>query len=139
MRTSLLKWIPKYLILSMKNIKDILKISSIPAVLASLCCLSPVILVLFGVSTVSFASSLSDTLYGEYKWVFRTVGLLALFASLAHYFRRKKGICTIDDVKRRRNEILNYIAITVIVGVLGYLFFLYVVVHYIGVWLVLWE
>ncbi len=104
-----------------------------------MCCLSPVILVLLGVSTVSFASSLSDTWYGEYKWAFRIVGLLALLASLAHYLRRKKGICTIDDAKRRRNEILNYIAVTVVVGVLGYLFFLYVVVHYIGVWLDLWN
>ena len=123
----------------MKKIKEILKISGRPVVLASLCCLSPVILVLLGVSTVSFASSLSDTLYGEYKWVFRIVGLLALLVSLAYYLRREKGICTIDDVKRRRNEILNYVAITTIVGVLGYLFFLYVVVHYVGVWLALWD
>lgn len=123
----------------MKNIKDILKISSVPVALASLCCLSPVILVLLGVSTVSFASSLADTLYGDYKWGFRIVGLLALLLSLAHYLRRKKGICTIDDVKRRRNEIINYVAITIVVGVLGYLFFLYVVVHYIGVWLALWN
>lgn len=123
----------------MKNISDILKISSMPVALASLCCLSPIILVLLGISTVSFASSLSDTLYGEYKWIFRIVGLLALLLSLAHYLRRKKGICTIDDVKRRRNEILNYIAMTVIVGILGYIFFLYVVVHYIGVWLTLWS
>lgn len=123
----------------MKNIKDIFTISSVPVVLASLCCLSPIVLVLLGVSSVSFASSLSDSLYGEYKWVFRGVGLLALLLSLAHYLRRKKGICTIDDVKRRRNEIINYVALTVIVGVLGYIFFLYVVVHYIGVWLALWE
>ncbi len=123
----------------MKNIKDILKISSIPVVLASLCCLSPVILVLLGISTVSFASSLADTFYGEYKWAFRIVGLLALLASLAYYLRRNKGICTIDDVVRRRNEIINYVALTVVVGVLGYIFFLYVVVHYIGVWLSIWE
>ena len=123
----------------MNNIKEILKLSSIPVVLASLCCLSPIILVLLGISTVSFASSLSDTLYGEYKWVFRSIGLLALLFSLAYYLRRKKGICTIDDVKRRRNEIINYLALTLIAGILGYIFFLYVVVHYIGVWLSLWN
>jgi hypothetical protein len=123
----------------MKNIKDILKISSLPVLLASLCCLSPVILVLLGVSTVSFASSLSDTLYGEYKWVFRTAGLLALLVSLALYLKRQQNICTLDDVKRRRNEIFNYLAVTVIVGTIGYIFFLYVVVHYIGVWLALWD
>lgn len=124
----------------MRNkLSEILKLSSVPVVIASLCCLSPIILVLLGISTVSFASSLTDTLYGDYKWVFRFVGLMTLLFSLAYYLRRKKGICTIDDVKRRRNEIINYIALTIVIGVLGYLFFLYVVVHYIGVWLSLWQ
>jgi hypothetical protein len=120
-------------------IKDIFRISSIPVLLASLCCLSPVILVLLGLSTVSFASSLADTLYGEYKWGFRIVGIFALLGSLAYYLRRKKGVCTLDDVVRRRNEIINYVALTLIAGVLGYIFFLYVAVHYVGVWLALWE
>lgn len=123
----------------MSKFKDALKISSIPVVIASLCCLSPVILVLLGVSTVSFASSLADTLYGEYKWVFRAVGIIALLGSLLFYLRRKKGICTIDEAKKRRNEIINYVALTLIVGVAGYFFFLYVVVHYAGVFLSLWE
>lgn len=120
------------------NIKEILKISSVPVVIASLCCLSPVILVLAGISTVSFASSLADTLYGDYKWYFRAAGLLALTAALFFYFYRQKGVCTIDEAKRRRNEIINLVALTLIFGVAGYVFFLYVVVHYIGVWLNLW-
>ncbi len=123
----------------MEKLKDILKITSIPVVFASLCCLSPVILVLLGLSTVSFASSLADTFYGEYKWVFRGVGLLALIGSLVYYLRQKKGVCTIDDVKRRKNEIINIVALSVIGAVLGYIFFLYVVVHYIGVFLDLWK
>lgn len=121
-----------------QKLKDVLKISSIPVVLASLCCLSPVILVLIGVSTVSFGSSLADTLYGQYKWYFRGLGLITLMGALYFYFTRTKGICTIDEAVRRRNEIINYVALSVIAGVLGYLFFLYVVVEYIGVWLGLW-
>ncbi len=121
------------------KLKEILKISGIPVVIASLCCLSPIIFVLIGVSTVSFASSLADTLYGDYKWVFRSVGLLALLGAFYFYLTRTKGICTIDEAKKRRNEIINYLAITLITGVLGYLFFLYVVVHYLGVWLNLWQ
>jgi hypothetical protein len=123
----------------MKKINEALKISSLPVFLASLCCLSPVILVLLGVASASFASSLADTLYGDYKWVFRGVGLLALLGSLYYYLTRQKGICTIDEAKRRRNEIINYLALTLIIGVLGYLVFLYIVVHYIGVWLQLWN
>lgn len=123
----------------MSKLKDALKISSLPVVLASLCCLSPLILVLLGISTVSFASSLADTFYGEYKWWFRAAGLAALLGALYHYLTRTKGICTIDEAKKRRNEIINYLALTIIVGILGYLFFLYVVVHYLGAWLDLWA
>lgn len=122
----------------MNKIKEILKITSIPVFLASLCCLSPIILVLLGVSTISFAGSLTDVLYGQYKWIFRIFGILALFGSLAFYLYRKKGVCTIDEVKKRRNEIINYVALSLVAGVLGYMFFLYVVVHYIGVWLNIW-
>ena len=121
------------------QIKKLLKISSIPVVIASLCCLSPIILVVLGISTVSFATSLSDTLYGEYKWIFRLVGLAALIIALIFYFRREKGICTIDEAKKRRTEIINIVFLTLSVGVLGYIFFLYVVVHYIGVFLNIWE
>ena len=121
------------------NIKEIFKISSLPVIVASLCCLSPVVLVLFGIGTVSFASSLADTFYGDYKWFFRAAGIMAMVISLLIYFRRTKGICTIDDVKRRRNEVINIVAITVVTCVVGYIFFLYVVVHYIGVGLNIWS
>lgn len=120
-------------------LRDALKITSLPVIFASLCCLSPVILVLLGLSTVSFASSLADTLYGEYKWYFRGVGLVLLAIALVYYVRRTKGICTLDQVKKRRNEIINIVAISFIVAILGYIFFLYVVVHYVGVFLNLWA
>ena len=119
--------------------KEVVKVSSIPVFVASLCCLSPAILVLLGLGSVSLAASLADTLYGDYKWVFRTVGLLLLLASAYLYITRAKGICTIDDAKRRRNEIINILAVTLIAGVLGYIFFLYVVVHYLGVFLGIWS
>lgn len=123
----------------MPDTRALLRIASIPVILASLCCLSPLILVLLGLGTVSFASSLADTLYGEYRWYFRALGLVALIASLVFYFRRERGICTIDDAKRRRNEVLNIAALALLVGTLGYLFFLYVVVHWAGVWVNIWE
>jgi hypothetical protein len=122
-----------------KNIKDFFKVVSIPAFVASLCCLSPIILVLLGISTVSFASSLSDIFYGTYKWWFRLAGFLTLVISLVYYFRRKRGICTIDDFKRRKNEIINFVALSVVVFVLSYIIFLYVIVHYLGAFLKIWS
>jgi len=131
--------IPLSIIIKMMRIKDLLKITGLPVIFASLCCLSPLILVLLGLSTVSFASSLSDTLYGEYKWVFRAVGLILIIATTVIYLRRKKGICTIDDVKRHRREVINTILLVLVTGVIGYVFFLYVVVHFAGVPLGIWE
>ncbi len=121
------------------KLMELLKITSLPVLIASLCCLSPIVLVLFGVGTVGFATSLSDILYGDYKWFFRLAGFLAIAISLLIYFRKDKNICTLDAVKRRRNEIINTVAISLIAGILGYVFFLYVVVHYVGVWLNIWK
>ena len=118
--------------------REIMKIVFGPVIAASLCCLSPVILVLLGFSTVSFATSLAGSLYGTYKWVFRSIGLVLLLSSLFFYFRAK-GVCTLNSIKKRRHEIINTILIALIAGVLGYIFFLYVVVHYIGVWMGIWT
>ncbi len=121
------------------HIKDIFKVSALPVFVASLCCLSPVILVSLGLASVSFGASLATTLYGTYKWAFRAVGLVLLAVSLVTYLRRQKGICTMDDAVRRKNEIINLVAITLVTGVVSYIFFLYVVVHYAGVLLSLWA
>ena len=64
------------------SFKSILKITGIPVVIASLCCLTPVVIVLFGLGSVSLAASLADTLYGTYAWVFRIVGLVLLGLSI---------------------------------------------------------
>lgn len=121
------------------SVKSLLKITGIPVVVASLCCLTPVVIVLFGLGSVSLAASLTGTLYGTYKWVFRIAGLLLLTISLVWYLRREKGICTIDETKKRRNEILNIAGITLTVGVVGYFVWLYVVVEYAGKWLSIWN
>ena len=121
------------------KLADILKVSSLPVVAASLCCLAPIVVVLAGLGTATFASSLADTLYGEYKWAFRAFGLILLAASVILYLRRQKGICTLDDMRRRRTEVFNIVVITLAVGVAGYFFFLYVIVHYAGVFLGLWA
>ena len=87
---------------------------------------------MLGLTSVSFAASLSDTLYGDYKWVFRGVGLLLLAISTIYYLRKKKGVCTLDQAKRRKNEIINIVLLFLLVGILGYIFWLYVVVELIG-------
>jgi len=118
--------------------KEIFKITGIPIVFASLCCLTPIILVLFGLSTVAFAASLSDFLYGGHRWAFRVIGLILLSISLLIYFR-SKGICTINDAKNQKKKVINIILVSLIVAILGYIFFLYVVVEIAGILLGIWE
>lgn len=117
--------------------KELLKITGIPVVAASLCCLTPVILVLLGLGGVAFATSLSDTLYGQYRWIFRAAGLVLLGISLLVYFRGK-GICTINQVKRQRRKIINTVLLALVIGIIGYIFFLYVVVEIVGKALGIW-
>jgi bacteriorhodopsin len=123
---------------SKASFKDLLKVSSLPVFIASLCCLSPIILLSLGFVSLSVATELADVFYGSYKWAFRGVGLVALIIAFVFYVRRS-GVCTLDEAKKRRNEIINKFLLTISIGVLGYVFFLYVVVHYLGVFLSIWK
>jgi len=120
------------------NVKELFKVTGIPVVVASLCCLSPLVLLALGIGGVAFASSLADTLYGQYKWLFRGIGLLALLFAATVYWQGH-GVCTFDQAKRRKNEIINSVLLLLLVGVIGYIVFLYVIVHYIGVWAGVWA
>lgn len=119
--------------------KEILKLVGIPVVVASLCCLTPIIVVMFGLGSVAIAGSLADSLYGDYKWLFRLAGLILLGLSVFTYIRRQKGICTLDEAKKRRNEIFNIIAVTLTIGIVGYFVWLYVILEYAGKFLNIWS
>ena len=122
-----------------KKERDFLKkFVPLAAFIGGLCCFTPVVLVLLGLSTVSFAASLSDTLYGTYKWVFRSAALLFLVLSLVWYFYKKEKICSFYDLKRKKRKVLNLVLLAVIIGVVIYILWLYVVVELIGLVLGIW-
>lgn len=114
------------------------KIIPVAAFIGGLCCFTPIVLVLFGISTVSFAASLSDTLYGTYKWAFRSVALLFLAIALYWYIYKKEKVCTIDELKKKRRKVINIILITIIGAALAYIIWLYVIVEIIGIFLGIW-
>ena len=109
-------------------------------VFASLCCLSPVILVTFGPEFREFCK-----LFGGYSLWRLQVGLpWTRPCSFIDFFvvllpSQQKTFASLDQAKRRKNEIINTVALTLIAAVGAYIFFLYVVVHYWGVWLKLWA
>ena len=114
------------------------KIIPASAFIGVLCCFTPIVLVLLGLSTVSYAASLTDLLYGTYKWAFRGIALLFLFSALFWYLYKKEKICTIKKLKRERNKVINFILIALILGIFTYIIWLYVIVEIIGLLLGVW-
>lgn len=89
------------------------------AIIASLCCLSPLVFVLMGASVSSFGVALFTRMLAPFEWVFFAVGLLSLAGSLVLYFR-KQGICTLDAARARRREILNATLLAVVVALASF-------------------
>ena len=74
-------------------------------VLASMCCLPSVVLVMFGLASVSTAAALSDTLYwGPFRPILYGFTLIFIGAGLTFHFR-SQGICTLDEAKQQRKRI----------------------------------
>ena len=125
--------------------RSLVAIIGIPALLASMCCLPSVVLVLFGLSTVTAAASLSDQLYwglDGWSWFRPTlliVSAIMLIIGLIIYLRNR-GICTLDDAVRNRRRVLNTILLVSVSSYLLYLLFNYVILTEIGILLGLpWE
>ena len=145
-------WHPSFLIVlggelmeEENNVKSIVKLISTSTIIASMCCLPSVILVLFGLASVSSAAALSDTLYwgGEgYEWFRPTmlaIASISVIVGLVIYFRNR-GICTFDDVQRQRRKVINTSLLVIIIAYLSYLLFNYVILTEIGILLGLdWE
>ncbi len=112
--------------------KGIFVISGLAALVGGLCCLTPIVLVLLGLASISVATSLGNALYGNYKWWFRTAALVFLALALIVYFRRK-GICTLDEARRERNRIINTSLVVLIFATGAYIFWTYFAVHYWGI------
>ena len=89
------------------------------------CCVSPVVLVLLGLSSVSFAISLGNTLYYQYGWYFR--GAAVLLAALgALGILRRQNSCSLAGARAQWRLLLSIVvAMAVVYGLLywftGYL------------------
>jgi Na+-driven multidrug efflux pump len=112
--------------------RPVFLLSAISGLLGGLCCLTPIVMVLLGLSTVAAANSLGNWLYGDYKWHFRALAFLFLVLAGAVYFRRQ-GVCSLDQARRNRNRILNTTLLGLSAAVTVYVFWTYVVLHYAGI------
>jgi len=89
-----------------KEIRKIKGTLGLSTFIAGLCCVPSMIMVLFGLSTVSAAASLSYNLYSGYVWAFRGVAFLALMAGLFYYFLQKRKYLYFGRCQKREKS--NY-------------------------------
>lgn len=90
------------------------------------CCVTPVVLVLLGLSSVSFAISLGNTLYYQYGWYFRGAALLLALGGLYVHLKRKNA-CTLRGAKSQWRMIVSLFVSMVLVY-----WVLYLVTSYLG-------
>jgi len=110
----------------------------VAAFIGGLCCFTPVVVVLLGIGSVSYAVSLTDLLYYEYRWAFQLAALGFLLAALGVHLYTNERVCSLEEAVRRRRKILNLLGVTVILGALAYVVWLYIVVELMGFALGIW-
>ena len=119
-------------------LRSLWKIIASSTLIASMCCLPSVVLVMFGLATVSTGAVISDTLYwGDdgYAWFRPLMGIIALASvvtGLVFYFRNQ-GICSLDQAKRERRKIINISLLVLAVTYISYMLFNYVILTEIGI------
>lgn len=108
------------------------------AFLASMCCFPSIVLVLFGLASVSSAAALSNDLYwgtngmGWFRPLLTTVSLGFVVTGLVLYFRRQ-GVCSMDEVKRQRTRIINTSLVVITLSIVTYVVFNFVVLTELGI------
>ena len=101
--------------------KGILGIGAITGSIAILCCISPVILVLLGLSSVTAAIALGNNLFSNYKFYFIGVSVLFLIIAIFFYLK-KKNQCSLSGVRKNINQIIVIVFIAILVYIIWYYF-----------------
>ena len=127
------------------DVKSLWKWIGGSAFLASMCCFPSVVLVMFGLASISSAAALSNDLYwgtngmGWFRPLLLVLSTLLVLIGLVMYFR-KEGICSLDEARRQRKRILNTSLLVLSLSLVSYIVFNFVISTEIGVALDLpWE
>ena len=127
------------------DVKSLWKWIGGSAFLASMCCFPSVVLVFFGLASVSSAAALSNDLYwgtngmGWFRPALSAISVALVVAGLVMYFRGE-GICSLDEAKRQRKRIINTSIVVLSLALVAYIVFNFVILTELGVALDLpWE
>jgi len=100
--------------------KGWLGIGVITGTIALLCCISPIILVLLGLSTTAGAIALGTNLFDNYKLYFISASIIFMVIAILFYLKNKNQ-CSISGVRQNINKILLTFIVAVLVYILWYI------------------
>ena len=88
---------------------------------------------MFGLASISTAAALSDSLYWSpfRYWLYLATFLFLSYGLYRHF--KSDGICTLDDVKRERQKVINTTLLVFTITIVTYLIFNYVVLEILGI------
>jgi len=90
--------------------------SIISAVLASICCIGPLVFVLLGLSGAAFFAK-----FEQYRWLFGAIALVFLALSFYITYRDRGSCapdtsCAVNPGRRKLNKILLWVSAVLVVG-----------------------
>ncbi|RME31969.1 hypothetical protein D6789_01075 [Candidatus Woesearchaeota archaeon] len=95
--------------------KKLLAAGGVAGVFGALCCLGPVIIVLFGLGSVSTALTI-----GKYTWLFTTLALLFFGGATVLYLKRK-NCCSVQGMRQNwKPVVLSFVLLVALLLLLKY-------------------
>jgi uncharacterized membrane protein YidH (DUF202 family) len=107
-----------------ENYNSLIGISTLAAFIASLCCISPVLLVLFGASSISFAAALDTQLDTNFEIFFILAGIATLFVGV-WYLKQSNKIYL-----GKYNHITDVLIVGLVMFVVAYLIIHNIIANY---------
>lgn len=98
-----------------KEDKKLLYAGGIAGAIASLCCIGPIVLVLFGLAGVSTALSI-----GKFTWLFTTLALIFFGVAVFLYLNKRK-CCNINGLRENwKSIVISFVVLVVFLILLKY-------------------
>lgn len=89
--------------------KRLITFGGLAGVIASLCCIGPVVLVLFGLGGISLALSI-----GRFSWFFTAIAIIFFVIGTMLYLK-KRNACTVNGVRKHAKILLLSFAVLIVV------------------------
>ena len=93
--------------------KKPLFIGLIGGFIASLCCITPLVIVFFGLASVSTAM-----IFSKYGYIFFTLAIIFIIIALLLYYKKRNKTCSLEDKKKNKYYVIATIIIMVIIYII---------------------